>query len=133
MDDLEGIKKLALAWNTGWNNSDVEALLALYVDEPVLLPQGQPAIIGKEAIRSAYHAEFKEFIINGEGKVVLMESSGDLGCYWSNYILTATPKNGTGAIISRGKSLFILKRQVENSWRIACLMDNSDEESAQGL
>ncbi len=129
MDDLEGIKKLALAWNTGWNNSDVEALLALYVDEPVLLPQGQPAIIGKEAIRSAYHAVFKDFIINGEGKVVLMESSGDLGYYWSNYILTATPKTGARSIISRGKSLFVLKRQMENSWRIACLMDNSDEES----
>ena len=42
---------IASACDVGWDNGDVEALLSLYADNPVLLPQGQPAIIGKDTIR----------------------------------------------------------------------------------
>ena len=129
LQDLAAIKKIASDWNAGWDRGDVEALLKLYEDHPTLLPQGQPAIAGKEAIRPLYQSVFKDYIIQGKGEVIAVGSSGDLGYFWSSYSLTATPKAGGEPVTSRGKSLFIVKRQVDHSWKIALLMDNSDEEA----
>ena len=128
IEDLEAIKKIAMDWNAGWECGDVEALLALYEENPILMPQGQPAIIGKDAIRLLYQSVFKDFIIKGKGKVVEVEVSGNLGYFWSSYSLTATPKASGDPLTSKGKSLFIVKRQDDNSWKIARLFDNSDEE-----
>jgi hypothetical protein len=62
----------------------------------------------------------------GEGKVVQVEVSGDLGYIWNSYRLTATPKAGGQRIQAEGKSVLIVRRQQDNSWKIALLMDNSD-------
>lgn len=125
-NDIEAIKQLAEDWHAGWENSDTEVLLALYADDPILMPQGQPAVVGKEAIRSLYQSFFNEFTIKGEGKVKEIEVSGDLGYFWSYYTLTATPKTGGEKITDEGKSVFIVRHQVDGSWKIARLIDNSN-------
>jgi hypothetical protein len=49
--DIQANKQLAADWRSGWLAGDAEALLSLYADDPVLMPQGQPAVRGKAAIR----------------------------------------------------------------------------------
>ena len=124
-DDIQAIKELAADWRSGWLAGDVEALLALYADEPVLMPQGQPAVTGKDAIRPLYQAVLNEVTIESESTLMEVEASGDWGYFWSTYKLTATPKAGGETIESEGKSLFIVKRQPDGVWKIARLMDNS--------
>jgi uncharacterized protein (TIGR02246 family) len=126
--DVAAIKKLAKDWSTGWDRGDADALLSLYTDDPILMPQGQPAVIGKNAIRSLYQSFFEQFTVKGKGRVVEVEVSGDLGYFWSSYTLTATPKTGGDQIKGEGKSVFIVRRQADNSWKIARLIDNSDRE-----
>jgi uncharacterized protein (TIGR02246 family) len=127
-EDVAAIKKLAEDWRAGWERSDAEALLSLYTSDPVLLPQGQPAVAGQNAIRTLYQSFFRDYTVKGEGKVVEVEVSGDLGYFWNSYALTATPKAGGEKITAEGKSLFIVRRQSDNSWKIARLIDNSDQE-----
>ena len=124
--DIAAIRKLAKDWSAGWDKGDVEALLSLYTDAPILLPQGQPPVAEKDAIRSQYLSLFKEFTLKGTGEVMEIEISGDLGYFWSCYTLTATPKAGGEQVTGKGKSVFIVKRQKDNSWKIARLIDNSD-------
>jgi uncharacterized protein (TIGR02246 family) len=126
-EDVAAIKKLAEDWRTGWDRSETEALLSLFTNDPVLMPQGQPAVTGKNAIRALYQSFFKEFTVKGEGKVVEVEVSGDLGYFWNSYTLTAIPKAGGEQIKAEGKSVFIVRRQNNNSWKIARLIDNSDQ------
>lgn len=126
--DVAAIKKLAKDWSTGWNRSDIETLLSLYTNDPILIPQGQPAVIGKKAIRARYKSFFKEFTVKGKGKIVEVAVSGDLGYFWSSYTLTATPKAGGDQIKGEGRSVFIVKRHDDNSWKIARLIDNSAQE-----
>lgn len=124
-EDIESIKQLAADWRSGWLSGDTEALLSLYANDPVLMPQGQPEVIGKDAIRPLYQAVFKEVVIKSESTLMDVEVSGDLGYFWSTYRLTATPKAGGEAVESEGKSLFIVKRQPGGRWKIARLIDNS--------
>ncbi len=124
--DIRAIKRLAAKWRAGWLAGDADALLSLYADDPVLMPQGQPAIVGKDAIRPLYQAVLKEVAIKSRGKLMEIEVSGDWGYFWSTYALTATPEAGGKPIRSKGKSLFIVKRE-RGDWKIVRLMDNSDE------
>lgn len=124
-EDIQAIKQLAADWRSGWLAGDVDVLLSLYADEPVLMPQGQPVVRGKDAIRPLYEAVFGEVTIRSQGTLMEVETSGDWGYFWSTYELTATPKAGGAPIESEGKSLFIVKRQPSGTWKIARLMDNS--------
>ncbi len=126
--DIAAIKKLAKDWSAGWNSGDVKALLSLFMKDPVLMPQGQPSVAGKRAIRSLYKPLFEGYTIKGNGTIVEIEVSGDLGYFWSRYTITAAPKGGGEQIKSKGKSLFIVKRQDDGHWKIARLIDNSDSE-----
>ena len=124
--DIEAIRQLAADWRSGWVAGDADLLLSLYTDEPVVMPQDQPVIVGKDAIRPLYDAVLKEFDFQGESRLKEVVVSGGVGYFWSAYTLTATPKGGGESIKSRGKSVFIVRRQPGGAWKIARLMDNSD-------
>jgi ketosteroid isomerase-like protein len=90
------------------------------------MPQDQPVIIGKEAIRSIYQSVLKEYDFQSESTIMEIEASGDWGFIWSTYKLIATPKGGGEPVKSSGKSVFIVKRDVRGVWKIARLIDNCD-------
>ncbi len=125
-EDVRAIKQLAADWRSGWLAVDADALLSLYGDEPVLMPQDQPAVFGKAAIRSLYQSVLRDYAITSESRLMEVEASGDWGYFWSTYSLTATPKAGGKPIKSAGKSVFIVKRQPGGAWKILRLIDNSD-------
>jgi len=122
---VDAIKQLAEDWRCGWLAGDADALLALYADDPVLMPAGQPAVFGKDAIRPLYRSVLKEYAIESETRIMDVEVSGDLGYFWSTYRITATPKAGGESFEEQGKSLFVVKRE-HGSWKIARLIDNGD-------
>jgi uncharacterized protein (TIGR02246 family) len=125
-DDIAAIRRLAAVWRAGWLAGDADALVALYTRKPVLMPQGRPAIFGKAAIRSLYRAVLRAVRIESTGTLRDVEAAGDWGYFWSTYSLRATPKAGGKARQSKGKSVFIVRRQNDGAWKIARLIDNSD-------
>ena len=129
--DIRAIRRLAAAWRSGWLEGDADALLALYADDPVLMPQGHPAVFGKKAISKLYRPVLKHYTFRSRGKLMDLQASGDWAYLWSTYTLTATPKTRGESVRSKGKSVFILKRQ-RGEWKIAILMDNSDGAPASG-
>lgn len=125
--DVSAIKELATQWRTGWLAGDADALVALYADRPVLMPQGRPPIHGKGAIRALYRDVLAQLRIESRGTLRDVEASGDWGYFWSTYSLRATPKSGGEPIRSKGKSVFIVRRQRDGAWKIARLIDNADQ------
>lgn len=124
--DIEAIKQLAAAWRAAWLAGDAASLLALYGDQPVLMPQDQPVVIGKEAIRLLYQSALKDYSFTSQSRLMEVEASGDWGFFWSTYTLTATPKAGGTPVKGSGKSVFIVKRGPDGAWKIVRLIDNSD-------
>jgi uncharacterized protein (TIGR02246 family) len=126
-DDIAAIKRLAEDWHAGWLVGDADVLLALYADDPALMPQNQPPVIGKDAIRPLYEAVFEEFEVVGAGEMLEVEACGEWGYLWSTYTLTVTPKAGGDPLEDSGNSIFIVRRQPDGSWKIARLIANSDQ------
>jgi len=129
-DDIKAIRQLVQDWHSDWQNSDIESILSLFTEDPVLLPQGQTAIFGKVAIRSLYQAFFAAYTVKGECNIEEVEVSGDLGYVWVNYTLTATPRAEGVPINEDSKTVFLVRRQTDDSWKIARLIDNSNREKA---
>jgi ketosteroid isomerase-like protein len=77
-------------------------------------------------LRSLYQSLFEKYKVKGNGELIEAEVSGDLGYFWIAYTLTAMPIAGGEPIEEQGKSVFIIRRQQDNSWKIARLIDNSD-------
>jgi uncharacterized protein (TIGR02246 family) len=69
-EDETAVRKLATEWSDGWISGDTEAILSLYTGDPILMPQDQPAVIGKNAIRELYEVVLKDFTVEGDGKVM---------------------------------------------------------------
>jgi ketosteroid isomerase-like protein len=38
-EDIDALKQLLADWHAGWLASDTDALLGLFADDPVLMPQ----------------------------------------------------------------------------------------------
>jgi uncharacterized protein (TIGR02246 family) len=125
---MAAVRTLAKEWSAAWNRSDADGLLSLFTGDPVLLPQGRPAVTGKKAIRSLYRSFFKDYTVKGRGRVVEVEVSGDLGYFWSRYTLTAAPKAGGKKVAEKGRSLFIVRRRKDGAWKIARLIDTGEGE-----
>jgi uncharacterized protein (TIGR02246 family) len=125
-EDIDAIRQLAADWRAGWLAGDVDLLLSLYANEPVLMSQDKPAIVGKPAIQALYEPVLKGYDIKSESTLKEVEAAGDWGFFWSTYSLTATPKAGGEPVTSKGKSLFIVRREPGRGWKISRLMDNSD-------
>lgn len=126
--DIEALGRVAEAWLRGWLAGDVEALMALYAEEPVLLPQGRKPVVGRAAIRALYEPLLRDYRFESRSRVEEIAASGDLGFIWSSYALTAVPVAGGAPIAAEGKSVFLLRREPDGAWRIARLIDNSDIE-----
>lgn len=124
--DIAAIRQLAEDWRAGWLAGDVDALLALYADDPVVMPWGRPAVFGKEAIRALYEPVFRDYTIRSEERVMEVEVSGGLGYFWVSYHLRAAPKGGGAPLEEDGKAVFIVRRVANGVWKIARLIDNSD-------
>lgn len=125
-DEIAAIKQLVQAWHNGWQTSDIEVLLALFTEDAILMPQGQSVVRGRDAIRSLYEAFFSAYTVEGDCDLQDIEVCGELGYFWVTYTLTATPKGKGETIRDNSKSMFILRRQTDMSWKIARLMDNSN-------
>ena len=92
------------------------------------MPQNQPTVFGRDDIRLLYQSFFEAFSVTAESQFIEAEISGDLAYLWLSYTLKATSLIGGEVIEDRGKSVFIVKRQQDDSWKITRLIDNGDWE-----
>jgi uncharacterized protein (TIGR02246 family) len=124
--DEAAIRALAAAWHEAWAANDADAVVALYADDGIVLPQDLPPIEGRERLLGVYRGVFDAVSVVGSGEIQEIEVAGDWAFYRTHYRLVATPHAGGDPIEDAGSSLFILRRQHDGQWRIARLMANSD-------
>lgn len=124
--DVPAVKRLTEAWDAAWRAGDAQALAGLFTEDAVLMPQNQPAVMGKEAILALYRSLFEEVAVTGTGEVLEIQVAGDWAIVRSIYGVSATPKAGGDMITDTGKCIIILRRQRDTSWKIARLIANTD-------
>lgn len=88
-------------WADAMNKKDLTALMAMYADDAVSMPDGAPAISGKAAIQERQEKQFA----NAKGGITI--SFQTLDVYGDGDIVTeygtSTEKDDKGAVVETGK------------------------------
>lgn len=87
----------------GWLAGDTDLLISLYADDPVLMPQDQPAVRGKDAIRALYEQVFRNYRLDSDSTLMEVETSGDWGYFWSSYRCEPRPRRAAMSSPAPGK------------------------------
>ena len=98
------------------NAKDAKAAAALYTEDAVLIPPGEPLVRGREAIEEYWRGAIELGGIR-EVSVETMDalSSGSLGYETGSFVLTVNGPDGE-AVIDRGRYIELLRREPDGRW-----------------
>jgi uncharacterized protein (TIGR02246 family) len=125
--DVAAITSMSKARATAFNNSDAMAIAEHFTEEAILMAPGQPATVGKAAVRAYYQAIFDKYVPALESHYEEVEVAGDLAYGRGIATVRLTPKQGGASTTSKAKYLNILKRQADGSWKTTHDIWNSNE------
>jgi ketosteroid isomerase-like protein len=113
-------------WARTAASGDLERTLAFWSDDAIVMPPGQPAVIGKAAIREFLRqsSAIPGFSITWEPEQATVANDGDLGYLVErNRITFADP---TGAIQEQvGKAVTVWRKDPLGAW--TCVVDTWNE------
>jgi uncharacterized protein (TIGR02246 family) len=121
MNSIEDAVGAALArYQDALNASDTNAVMPLYTDDGVFMPQHSQPAVGAAAVRQAYAAVFKAIRLNVAFKVAeIVAMSAEWAFARTNSAGTATV-HATGATSAEGnQELFIFRKVSDGTWKIA--------------
>ena len=84
-------------WNrfsSGLNSGDLDLWLSLWTDNGIQLPDGEPAVIGKQQIRARMKNVFDQFTLNMAITNEEARAAGDWAFARGTYKFILTPKVG---------------------------------------
>ncbi len=121
------IRALDEQWSSAAGKGDVNASVAFYSDDAVLLPPNEPLASDKNAIRASWDGLLKQTSgLSWKASKVEVAKSGELGYLYGTYRLTVKNALGTPGAVDTGKMVEIWKKQPDGGWK--CIVDtfNSD-------
>ena len=125
--DVAAIRQLVDDYVEASNSENVSGRIALYTDDAIRLVPNQESLVGIDAIRSNLESLYAEYEQDLSVEVPEVEVSGDWAFARGIYTFSATPKAESPPVeMQVGKSLVILKRQPDGSWRLYREIWNTD-------
>jgi len=99
------------------NAKDARAAAALYTEDAVLIPPGEPIVRGRSAIEEYWKGAIESGGIR-EVSVETMDthSSGSLGYETGSFVLTVNGPDGK-PMVDRGRYVELLRRESDGTWR----------------
>lgn len=106
---------------------DVERIMSFYDDDALMLPAAEPAIRGKDAIRTEWTHILAIPGFENEGQLISLDvsSSGDLAYTTGSYLTVMQGEDGT-TVREPGKWVTVWKRGNAGAWRIVVDTYNTD-------
>lgn len=116
--DLESMRQAAHAYSRAWLTNDADAVMATFVDEPVLSPSGLPYREGQEEARAFWFPPDSPAtrVTEFDMKQLEASGSGNLGYVRGTFRL-AFEYDGK-SYENHGKFVTILRKGREGTWRI---------------
>jgi uncharacterized protein (TIGR02246 family) len=102
------IQALETAWSTAQNAKDINALMAMYADDAVSMPDGAPILRGKAAIQAQQEADFAKAKEGNINTYEVQEIFGDENVVTE--IGTGVTKDASGAVVRTGKYVAIWQK-----------------------
>ena len=124
--DVAALKKMQDRELVAVSSGNVDTALTPYAADIVMMPPGEPAITGTDALRKWFEAFYKDASASGEYTSADVQVAGDWAVVRYAANLTFTPKKGGKSTTDKIKGIHIFRRQADGGWKIAQDTWNSD-------
>ena len=120
--DLEAEGQALMQVSRDWSDlvatGDMEAIMAGWADDAVMMPPGLPPLEGKAAIRAYVEAagEIPGFAISWEPLSVHVAASGDLA-YMIERNMTTVHDSVGNPVQTHGKAVTVWRKDIDGTWR----------------
>jgi len=111
-------------WASFYKAGDLDGLMTLYTENAVVALHGQPALYGKDAIRTYFKSRIGKSDVTFELDYEVRESDKTIGYIISKYWLIAKNKDSGAIYRDAGRSLLVYRKK-NNVWKIAADIDQS--------
>ncbi len=128
--DVEAINRERQTFLAALYSGDLDILMALWSEDGVVMPPNEPSVTGKEAIRSWLQDLLNQFAVQLTITSEEVEVFGDWAFVRTTYTTALTPKAGGEVVEESGKNIWIWKREVNGSWKLAHNIWNLDNQPA---
>ena len=118
--DTTALKKIEEEWTAASISGDIDKLVSFFTDNAVNIPPNEPALIGKEAIRSWFQQSSDQFTMEQEGTVEDVQVSGDLAFTRGTETIIFTPKAGGESLKAKDRWVTIYRKQSDGTWKCIC-------------
>lgn len=114
----EALMQLSRDWSELVASGDLDAVLAVWAEDAVLMPPGMPALEGKMAIRSYVEAaaQLPGFQISWEPVRVHVSRSGDMAYMIERNVSTLNDSLGH-PVMTYGKVVTVWQKDSNGSWK----------------
>lgn len=124
--DERALNALVADFMVAINNSDADAVAALYASDAVRMPPDAPEIRGREAIRQNLEGTFENADIEVQVHVEETEFSGELASVRGTFALITVPKDGSASAEMQGNWMRLMRREPDGRWLVARELWNSE-------
>jgi uncharacterized protein (TIGR02246 family) len=111
------IQSVIDTYGSALNANDINTILSLYSAEPVFMPQGAPALIGREAVRAGYVHVFQTLKLNVEFTIHEIEEFGDWAWARTSSAGRTRVLAANMEVTEGNNEIFVFHRE-EGEWRI---------------
>lgn len=124
--DIAAIGVVVRELDEACSAGDVDRAMAQYADDAVEMPANEPVVVGKPAIRARTANNAEIYDDDLMSTVEDVQISGELAFARVRYAEAWTLKAARTTTSVVGKSVFVLRRQADGSWKIETLIWNFD-------
>jgi uncharacterized protein (TIGR02246 family) len=111
------IQSVIDTYGSALNANDINTILSLYSAEPVFMPQGAPALIGREAVRAGYVHVFQTLKLNVEFTIHEIKEFGDWAWARTSSAGRTRVLAANMEVTEGNNEIFVFHRE-EGEWRI---------------
>ncbi len=125
--EAEKLMQLSREWAKSAAIDDTEQILSYWADNAVVMPPGQPALKGHDAIRQMLkeYSNIPGFEISWEPKEAFVSKSGDLGYVLAHNCVKMQDSLGN-TITTFNKAVEIWQKQEDGAWKNVVDIFNAD-------
>jgi uncharacterized protein (TIGR02246 family) len=116
--EVDAVRDWFARYNDAVNAGDLDRWITFVADDAVIMPPGDPPLMGLEAIRPAYTAVFNAYQFDFRGRAEEITVDGHLAVVRASIDETLTPKGGGDPVDYRGAWLMVLRKQADGTWKL---------------
>jgi uncharacterized protein (TIGR02246 family) len=118
-DEETAIRRVMASYNDALNSGSTDAALALYAEDGVFMPPQSQSAVGKDAVRAAYDAVFRELEFEVEFTIAELVVMAPTWAYVRTNSAGTTGHASTGKTTAEANQELFIFRKDGGEWRIA--------------